>query len=259
MYARKAGLLLRAWFLDPETRMNPNFQFAQAVPGQNTGRGTGLIEAAGLTSLVDAVGLLEGSKAWSQADQQGLQDWFSRFLHWMQDSQNGRAEAAAKNNHGSFYDLQVVCFSLFLGQTNQARAVLESAKQKRIAKQIEPDGRQPLELERTHSWGYSIFNLRALFSLATVAERQGVDLWNFETADGRSIRKALDFLVPFALRERTWPYRQTGKFSPSDLHPLIRQAALKYPKADYKALTKRIPSVDVANRSNLFRGQAADK
>jgi hypothetical protein len=253
-YADKAAVLLRTWFLDPATRMNPNFEYAQAIPGVNTGRGTGLIETAGLTSLVDSVGLLADSKSWTQADQDGLQAWFSRFLRWMQESNNGKAEAAAKNNHGSYYDLQVVCFSLFVGKTNEARAVLEEVKTKRIARQIEPDGGQPLELERTRSWSYSIFNLRALFSLATVGERLGVDLWNFETPDGRSIPKALDFLIPFALKEKEWLHRQLGQFPPEELFPLVRQAALKYPQRDYKRLLAKIRSVDPASRSVLLQG-----
>src|ERR1051326_180984 len=102
-YAEKAAQLLRAWFLASATRMNPNFEFAQAVRGVNTGRGTGLIEMAGMTSLVDAVGLLAGSKAWSDAYQRGMQQWFTEFVRWMQESKNGRDESAAKNNHGTYY------------------------------------------------------------------------------------------------------------------------------------------------------------
>jgi len=258
-YAEKAAALLRAWFLDPATRMNPNFEYAQAVPGANTGRGTGLIETAGLTSLVDGVGLLADSQAWTKSDQAGLQDWFSHFLQWMEESKNGRAEAAAKNNHGSYYDLQVVCYSLFLGKTNQARHILEEVKQKRISRQIEPDGRQPLELERTRAWSYSIFNLRALFSLATVGERAGVDLWNFETPDGRSIHKALDFLLPFALKEKKWPYRQLGQFPAQDLFPLIRKAAVRYPERDYKSLLSKIRPLDPGSRANLLEKSATDR
>jgi len=254
-YAAKAADLLRTWFLNPATRMNPNFEFAQAVRGANTGRGTGLIEAVGFTAVTDAVGLLAGSQAWTKKDQEGLQDWFAHFLKWMQESPNGRAEAAAKNNHGSFYDLQVACYSLFLGRTNEARTILEEVKRKRIARQIESDGRQPLELARTKSWGYSIFNLRALFSLATVGERVGVDLWHFETEDGRSIHKALDFLVPFGLKQKQWPYRQLGQFPAQDLYSSLRQAAVKYPGKGYGKLLMQIPPLSRSSRANLLQRQ----
>src|SRR5438876_1244720 len=116
-------------------------------PGQNTGRGTGLIEAGGFTTVVDAVGLLANSKAWTKTDQAGMQEWFSHFLQWMLESKNGRAEAAAQNNHGTYYNVQVASYSLFLGEDQQARQILEAACQKRLARQVEPDGRQPLELE----------------------------------------------------------------------------------------------------------------
>jgi len=255
VYAGKAASLLRTWFIDPATRMNPNFEFAQAVPGANTGRGTGLIETAGLTSLVDSIGLLAGSSAWTDGDQAAMQQWFSRFLQWMLESRNGRAEAAAKNNHGSWYDVQVVSFSLFTRSPEKAREIIEAAKQKRIASQIQPDGRQPLELERTKAWGYSIFNLRALMSLATLGERVGIDLWHFETSDGRSIRKALDYLIPFALKEKKWPFKQLGGFSGNDLASSVRLAALKYPEAKYEAFLPKFKEPGRADRSILLRPQ----
>jgi streptogramin lyase len=252
-YATKAAQLLRAWFLDPATRMNPNFEFAQAVPGANTGRGTGLIETAGLTSVVDSVGLLAGSKAWREADQRGLRDWFAAFLQWMQTSKNGRDEAAAKNNHGTYYDVQVASFALFIGKLDLVTNVLQAAGTNRIARQIEPDGRQPLELERTKAWGYSTMNLRGLMSLATLGEQVGVDLWNFETADGRSIRRALDYLIPFALGEKKWPHQQLGGWSPDGFFPLLRRAAAKIPDARYRELVAKNAQPRSDDRSNLLR------
>src|SRR5205807_7929385 len=104
-YAAKAAQLLRAWFIEPATRMNPNLQFAQYIPGVNTGRGIGLIETRGLTRVVDAIGMLEGSKSLTEADRRGVAEWFSKFLQGMQESKNGRDESAAENNHGTFYEI----------------------------------------------------------------------------------------------------------------------------------------------------------
>ena len=250
-YAEKATLLLRAFFLDPATRMNPNLQFAQGIPGINTGRGIGLIETRGLTRVVDAIGLLDGSKAWSVADQRGMEEWYRKFLQWMLESKNGRDESAAKNNHGTYYDVQVVSFALFLNKTDLARDVLLTARSKRIGVQIEADGRQPLELVRTKAWGYSVGNLDGLMLLARLGENVGVDLWNYQTNDGRSIRKALDFLVPFALGQK-WTFQQLGEWPPQQLFPLIRRATTRYSDAEIKSVLERLPPVNGSDRSKLL-------
>jgi len=252
-YAAKAAQLLRAFFLDTATRMNPNLQYAQFIPGVNTGRGIGLIETRGLTQIVDAIGLLAGAKALTEADRRGLEDWYAKFLQWMLESKNGRDEAAAKNNHGTYYDLQVTSYALFLGKTDLARSILETARTKRIALQIEPDGRQPLELARTRAWSYSVGNLDGLMLLARLGESVGVDLWDYRTTDGRSIRKALDFLIPFAVAGKKWSYQQLGEWPPQMLFPLMRRAAVKYNDPQFQALLAKVPSVDAADRSNLIR------
>ncbi len=255
-YATKAVELLRAFFLDPDTRMNPHLQFAQAIPGVNTGRGIGLIETRGLTRVVDAVGLLAGSKALRQADHRGLEDWFGEFLKWMLESKNGRDEAAAKNNHGTYYDLQVTSFALFLGERAFAKDILQTARTNRIAAQIEPDGRQPLELARTRAWSYSVGNLDGLMLLAQLGESVSVDLWNYQSGDGRSIRRALDYLVPVALGEQKWAYKQLGEWPPQMLFPLIRRAAARYRDPKFLALLEKVPDIDSADRSRLLRADA---
>ena len=124
------------------------------------------------------------------------------YLSWMRNSQKGKDEDAAKNNHGTWYDLQVTELALFLGDRKLAVDTLERVKTRRIT-QIDPDGRQPLETARTNGWGYSNGNLDGLTQLATLGERVGVDLWNFKTPDGRSIRGAIDFLLPYAVPARS--------------------------------------------------------
>ena len=167
---------------------------------------------------------------------------------WAQTSKNGKNEQRAKNNHGSFYDVQIVHLALFLGEIELARRTLDDAKRVRIATQIQPDGTQPLELARADSFGYSRFNLQALFALATLGERLGIDLWHFETPEGASIRKAFDFLFGYAENpKKEWPYG-TSKKTNSSLTPLLRQAYAVYGDGRYlRALEKSAASEDSRN------------
>lgn len=251
-YAMKAAELLRAWFLDPTTRMNPNLEYAQFIPGVNTGRGIGLIETRCLVDTVDAVGLLAGSKSWTAADQKGLESWFGKFLQWMQESKNGREESSAKNNHGTYYDVQTISFALFVGKTDLAKQIAETAKEKRIALQVEPDGRQPLELERTNSWGYCNMNLDGLMQLARLAENVDVDLWSYQTKQGRSIRAALEYLYPYAIEGRRWTYQQIAGFNTKSFFPLMRRAAIHYQDQKFKAAATRVPKSNPADPQQLY-------
>jgi Alginate lyase len=241
-YAAQAAKVLRVWFLNPATRMNPNFNQAQAIPGVNTGRGIGMIESRSLMPVCDAVGLLAGSTNWTKADDDGMQKWVVEFLHWAQTSANGRDEQAAKNNHGSWYDAQVAHYALFTGNTNLARQIIVSAQTNRIARQIKIDGTQPLELARADSFSYSRFNLQALFEVATLGEHVGVDLWHFRTPGGASLRKALDFLLPYAEQtDKPWPY-EVGKKEARSLDAVLWQAAKVYRDERLKKLLEQNPS-----------------
>ncbi len=110
-YAERAALILQAWFLDPATRMNPNMNHAQAIPGRHDGSGIGIIDSHNLPQVLDAVGLIAGSKAWSMEDDRGMRDWFAQYLDWMTTSKNGQQEAKQENNHGSFYDAQIIAIA----------------------------------------------------------------------------------------------------------------------------------------------------
>lgn len=230
-YAAKATELIRVWFLNPATRMNPNLNFGQGIPGEVEGRPAGLISARGLVHLVDAIGLLSESQSWTATDQQGMAVWFTDYLHWLTTSKIGRGELDARNNHGTYCDTQVVAISLFLGKDEPARNILTQARAKRIARQIEPDGREPLELARTTSFGYSCFNLRALMDLADLGRAVGVDLWHYQTADGRGILKATEFMSQYANPKRAWPFQQIHRANRGELDDLLLRAAVEYPES----------------------------
>ena len=111
-YAAQAAKFLRVWFLDPMTRMNPHLNFAQAIPGENTGRGTGILEGRHISQAADAAELLAGSPSWTEKDRSEFKAWLGTYLDWLLTSKNGRDEANAKNNHGSFYDVQAMELAL---------------------------------------------------------------------------------------------------------------------------------------------------
>jgi hypothetical protein len=238
-YGAHAGRLARVWFLDPATRMNPHLNFGQGIPGINDGRGIGIIETRDLVPMLDGVLFLKGTAHWSDADEAGLQAWMRAYLAWLIDSPHGRDESRNGNNHETWYDVQVAGLALYTGQRDVARRTLERARE-RIARQIEPDGRQPRELERTRAWDYSEFNLRAFFDLAVLAGRVGIDLWTYETTDGRSLKRALDFMVPFATGERKWTYEQIGGFRPGVIHGVLRRAAVGMKEPRYREIATRI-------------------
>ncbi len=238
-YAELASRLIKAWFLDKETRQNPNLNFGQGIPGINTGRGIGIIETRELYKVIDAAILLQGSKNWSPDNQQELKKWFSDYLTWLIQSPNGIDEADEHNNHGTHYDVQIIAYALFTGQTELAKKQVDVSKQ-RIVSQLKPDGSQPFELARQTSWGYVNMNLWGFFTLARLDENIQVDLWHFETPDGKSLQKCVDWMVPYAKNEKKWTANQIKKITYEVTVPLFKTAALKYANPAYNAVAKEV-------------------
>ncbi len=248
-YAEHASKLIRVWFLDTATRMTPNLQYAQAVKGSNDGRSWGVLEGQDFRKIIDAVGLMEGSSSWMKEDQEGLKTWMTNYFKWLTESKNGIAESNAPNNHGTWYQVQAVSIALYLGKTDYAVQRCELAKEKRIAAQINPDGSQPFELERTKALSYSDYNLRALMELAILAGNVGVDLWNYKTSDGRCIRLALDFMVPYVQKQKVWPYQQIEEFKNKDFILALYLASVKFNDASYLGVIKNISDKELNSSS----------
>ncbi len=239
-YARHAATLLRHFFLDPETRMNPNLRYAQFVPGRNEGKPSGIIETVRFRWMVPSIALLELSEAWTSADHEAMKDWFRQYVQWLRTSPNGQREAEAENNHGSWYAQQVAHYALFVGDKQTAREVIETVPE-RIAAQIEPDGSQPHEMTRTRTLHYHDFNLRALLDLAHLGEHVGVDLWSFQTEDGRSIRTAVEFVLPYYAGQKEWTHQEIVEPRPHMFAQALRRAAAGFKEPRYEAAIERIP------------------
>ena len=250
-YAANAAERLRHWFTDEATRMNPNLEYGQGIPGINTGRGIGIIETIPLIGIADAATLLESVAAnarttanqaaasqsvaastWTTADANALRQWYSQYLQWLLTSKNGQEEHAAANNHGTWYLAQATAIALYTGDLAKAHTLAEEGKAK-MDHQIQADGRMPEELARTNGLGYSTYNLQAFFTLARLAGHAGVDLWTYTDAQQGGIHAAFNWLLPYALGQKAWEYQQIGGYNKEDLYSLLLQAYPIYSDANY--------------------------
>lgn len=252
-YARRAALLLRTWFIAPETRMNPNLRYGQAIPGVTDGRGIGLIDTRELSSIADAVGLLKPSSSWMASDDRAMHEWAREFMRWMRTSPQGQEESKATNNHGSWYDVQLVALAYFVGDSALAEETLRTSTAHRIERQILPDGRQPRELERTRSLSYSEFNIEALTRLAELARFTTVDLWHHTAPAGGGIGAALRYLAPYTDTTRAWAGEQITRADPLELLAPLRRAERTLQDSSLHVALERI-RVDVrsTHRSRLL-------
>jgi hypothetical protein len=221
-YAGRAASILRTWFLNPDTRMNPNMNYAQAVPGREEGRAEGVIDTSRLERVVDGIGLIGPSAKLTAEEQQGLEKWFSDYIDWMRTSKNGKAENAAKNNHGIWFDAQMSQFALFARRPELTKATAEAFPSRRIAPQFTPEGKLPLELARTRSLHYSIYALMPAYDVAEMGKCVGVDLWSYDDG-GKGLKRATDFLAPYYRKVDTWPLPELRP-NAGELDELLRRA-----------------------------------
>lgn len=204
-YAQHAAAHLRAWFIDPATRLNPNLQYAQAISGKTTGRGIGIIDTVHLVEVARAIEVLQGSDVLSAEEQEQIKRWFTDYLRWLTTSKNGQDERDAKNNHGSCWLLQVAAFAHLTGDQQLLAYARERFKTILLPTQLAADGSLPLELKRTKPYGYALFDLEALAALCQILSTPEDNLWTYATPDGRSIAKAIAWMAPYIRDKGKWP------------------------------------------------------
>ena len=203
-YAQKAAELARAWFIAPATRMNPNLDYGQAIPGRVNGRGIGIISSRSLINVMDTLALIQPTEVLSAAEDQAIHGWYHDYLNWLLTSSNGFDESNAHNNHGTFYSAQVVAYALYTNQPDIARRELKITMIRRIASQFDREGKLIAELERTRPSSYMNFALEAFGYLGRYGELLGEPVWR-TGADAHSIRQGYRFVARYVHGE-AWPY-----------------------------------------------------
>jgi len=225
-YALKTSELIKFWFINDSTQMNPNFNFAQGIPGRTTGTPSGIIDSRAILWVIEAISFIRKSEIFTQQDEHLFKDWCNQYLIWLIDSDLGKKESEAPNNHGTFYDIQVAKFADYLHNEEIVRETLERVKKKRIETQILPDGSMPLELDRAEGFTYSVFQLSAYFELAKLGEKYSVNLWDYKGEKSGSIKDAYYFILNNAILSNNWKYK--GKIDYNYFLGIMNTASEKF-------------------------------
>ncbi|WP_048688940.1 alginate lyase family protein [Catenovulum maritimum] len=251
-YAKHAALHIKNWFLNPGTRMNPSLTFGQAVPGKSDGRIYGVIETRWFIRLIDEVTLLTNSAHFSQQDELKFKAWVSDYLNWLLTNELGQGACDAHNNHGTYCEAQVAAYALYTGNKKLAKEYVERIFKHRLSKQVEPSGAQPDELARTRPLHYSVFNLEAYYFAALIADKLGLDYWQYKIDNGVSLKTAIDFLLPAIKKEGYWANVKDKKMRRGRLYYFLQYAYQRYGDDKYaQAIEDLMPLIIKEDRSEL--------
>lgn len=207
-YVKHAFLHLKAWFVNAGTLMNPSLLFAQAIQGRFTGRGIGIIDTIQLMEVAQGILVMQHSKAADSKALAAIKKWFAEYLTWLTTHQYGKDEMNAENNHGTCWTMQVASFA----RLTENKALLNFCRERyqtvHLPNQMVADGSFPRETKRTKPFGYSLFNLDAMATLCQILSDNETNLWTFQLADGRSIKKGIEYLYPFVNDKSLWPFQK---------------------------------------------------
>ena len=243
-YADAAVAHLRAWFVTPETRMQPSLRYSQAILGSVTGRGVGIIDTIHLIEVAAAIEVLGARGGLAPADAAPIKAWFREYLTWLTTSEYGIDERERGNNHGTCWVMQVAAFARMLGDQATLDDCRTRFKTWLLPNQMFQDGSFPLEMRRTKPYGYALFQLDQLATVAQILSTPRDDLWAFRLPDGRSLRLAVEFMYPFIADKSRW--RLPADVMYFDYWP-VRHAALvfaglAYREPKYVNLWKKLPA-----------------
>lgn len=246
-YAHKAIQLINAWFLEEATKMNPNINYGQYVPGKSKGRCFGIIEFTGIVEILKFLELAKDRNVLDKKTEQGMLKWFTEYANWLQNSKLGKQEQSRENNHGTHYDIQLLNILLYLNRVDAVKEYVSTVTIARIFLQIEPDGSQPKELARTKSYSYSVMNLNGFLELTKLGQKVGVNLWDVVSEDGRSIKKGYQYMLPYLIQEKKWELQQIANKKHSE-DKLISD--LKYIKRMFNdnSFDKALASINQGNK-----------
>lgn len=209
-YASAAVRQLKVWFIADSTKMNPNLNYGQLIPGYNNDKGhPGVIsEAYSLLDVLDCISLLENRKQLSNSDVRKLKSWFRSLNKWFGNSEVGHTMDQQKNNLSIMYDVLRYRMAMFTDDSSVKRDIRDSFLQKRLIPQFAENGTQPEELKRNKSMMYSIFNLTHALQFCRLLKYDGYDCSPYKSR----LSAAVNFIRKYINNKDAYPYQEIGNW-----------------------------------------------
>jgi len=232
-YTKRAVKHIKVWFLNRATMMNPHLEYGQAIRKVCDGRGIGIIESRILMSVIHAAGFIAECGKFDKELVQ-LKKWFEKYLKWLNESEKGIDEREWHNNHSIWWTAQALAFAAFTDNKKIMVECYDRYKSHIIGKQLNADSAFEDELGRTRAYTYSLFSLQACAVICEIAHTYGVDLWSYETADGRSLKKSFEFMYPAFENMFTWKHQQISLHQCFSESLGFQLASLRFNKPEYE-------------------------
>ncbi|MBU0476252.1 MAG: alginate lyase family protein [Bacteroidetes bacterium] len=243
-YAEHAVKHLRTWFVNKETRMNPNMNYAQAIKGICAGRGVGLIDGIHLVEPAQCLSILEQTNGINSDDAEIIKSWFAEFLYWMNTHEYGIDERERKNNHGSCWVLQAAQYAKLTNNIELVQYCINRFKNILLPNQMALDGSFPMELERTKPYGYSLFNIDIMAAICQILSTHEDNLWEYKLPDGQGMQRGMEFIYPFIKDKSKWPFQKDVMYWDQwpVRHPSLLFTGIAYNNQNYLELWEELPA-----------------
>jgi hypothetical protein len=243
-YAQQALVHLKAWFLDPATRMTPSLLYGQTIPPAKTGRLEGIVEAVHLAEVVQCIPFLTNSEALTAPDLTALQKWFAEYFEWLNTSRLAGLARDNKSHHGTSWLLQAASIAHLTQNTDDAplTTLRHQFKSSSIRAQIVADGTFPHEITTPDPYRNTLFNLDMFAGVCVLLSTRFESVWDYELQDGPGMRTVVARLYPYILDRGKWPYRaDSAHFNALPIRPpSLLFAARAYNRPEYAELWKTL-------------------
>ena len=103
----------------------------------------------------------------------GIKQWFRQYLGWITTHPYGIDERNSGNNHSAAWALQVTAFAQLVGDEPRLASMRRFFRETLVPEQMAADGSFPRELARTKPYGYSLFQLDVMGTLAWALSTPG--------------------------------------------------------------------------------------